>query len=253
MHHPSSWFAEWFDNPLYTALYSHRSDEEAVSVVELLLRSVALPNEGARVLDLCCGGGRHTKALIEAGFDVVGIDLSETLLALAHEETQGLPVRLYRADMREAFPDAPFDCIANFFTSFGYFDDPVDDRMVLKRVKDALKPGGTFFLDFFNASHLRRNLVAEDRLDFEECSITQERSIEEGFVRKRIIVRSDTGAFPERVFTERVRLYSLNDFREIFAAVGLSISVVLGDYSGTAYSEDSPRCIILAQKVEPSR
>jgi SAM-dependent methyltransferase len=247
MHVPSSWFAEWFDNPLYTALYSHRSDEEALQVVELLRQSVSLP-EGARVLDLCCGGGRHTKALIESGFDVVGIDLSETLLALAHEETRGLPVRLYRADMREAFPEAPFDCIANFFTSFGYFDNPADDALVLKRVSDALKPGGMFFLDFFNDVHLQRTLVAEDTLDFEEFSITQERRIEEGFVQKRIVVRSIHHSFPERIYTERVRLYTLSDFRTMFAKAGLSIRAVFGDYSGSELSDDAPRCIILAEK-----
>jgi SAM-dependent methyltransferase len=247
MHHPSSWFAEWFDNPLYTALYSHRSDEEAVQAVELLKRSITLP-KGARVLDLCCGGGRHTKALIDAGFDVVGIDLSPTLLTLAEEETRGLPVRLYRADMREAYPDAPFDCIANFFTSFGYFDDPSDDMLVLRRVKDALKPEGWFFLDFFYDVYLREHLVAQDTLDFDELSITQERSIDAGFVQKSIHIVSKKGAFLERRYSERVRLYGLSDLQGMIRETGLHIRAVFGNYSGSELSAETPRCIILAQK-----
>ena len=247
MHHPASWFAEWFDNPLYTALYSHRSDEEAVRAVELLTRSVALP-KGARVLDLCCGGGRHTKALIDAGFDVVGIDLSETLLSLAREETRGLPVELHHADMREAPLGAPYDCIANFFTSFGYFDDPGDDVLVLRRVKEALKPDGYFFLDFFNAAYLQQHLVESDTLEFDDFSITQKRSIEEGFVVKSITVRSASPFEQERTFTERVRLYEKSDFERMFREVQLSIRAVFGDYSGAEWTLDAPRCIILGQK-----
>ena len=247
MHVPSSWFAEWFDNPLYTALYSHRSDEEAVRAVELLTRSVGLP-KSARVLDLCCGGGRHTKALIDAGFDVVGIDLSETLLSLAREETLGLPVELHHADMRETYPGAPYDCIANFFTSFGYFDDPGDDVLVLRRVKEALKPRGYFFLDFFNASHLQQHLVESDTLEFDDFSITQKRSIDKGFVVKSIAVRSPSTSVQERIFTERVRLYDKKDLERIFEQVQLSICAVFGDYSGAEWTLNAPRCIVLGQK-----
>lgn len=246
MHTPSSWFAEWFDNPLYTALYSHRSDEEAVRAVELLTRSVIIP-KGARVLDLCCGGGRHTKALIDAGYDVVGIDLSKTLLSLAREETLGLPVELYHADMREAYPGAPYDCIANFFTSFGYFDDPKDDLLVLRRVKEALKPNGYFFLDFFNAAYLLQHLVESDTLEFDDFSITQKRSIEAGFVVKSITVQSSSSSTHERIFTERVRLYEKSDFERMFEDAELRICKVFGDYSGAGWTNDTPRCIILGQ------
>ncbi len=247
MHSPSSWFAEWFNNPLYTSLYSHRSDEEAERVVRLLTKSVPL-TKGARVLDLCCGGGRHTKALIETGFEVVGIDLSETLLGLAREETEGLPVRLYQGDMRSPYPHAPFDCIANFFTSFGYFDDARDDEIVIEQIVNALKPHGYFFLDFFNADYVRENLVEADILDFEDWNITQKRSIEAGFVVKHITVSKPSETASGRTFVERVRLYSKSDLEDLLIRYGMSIGAVYGNYDGKPFHPSLPRCIIVAQK-----
>ncbi|MCS6807450.1 MAG: class I SAM-dependent methyltransferase [Bacteroidota bacterium] len=259
---PSSWFAEWFDHPLYLSLYSHRSDKEAVQVVELLLRSISLPR-GARILDLCCGSGRHTKALYDAGFDVVGLDLSKNLLNLARQELAGLPVRLYQGDMRSPYPEGSYDCIANFFTSFGYFDNPSDDTTVIRRICEALNPSGYFFLDFFNAKYVRSHLVPADILVFDDFTITQKRSIEQGFVVKHITVQyhtcsntysvlgktSDTNLphSSSQTFVERVRLYEPEDLQHLLTAHGFTIHTIFGDYTGNPLSPDAPRCIVVAQ------
>ena len=53
------WFASWFDSPYYHLLYQHRDDNEAKQFIGHLTEALDLP-QGAKVLDLACGKGRHS-------------------------------------------------------------------------------------------------------------------------------------------------------------------------------------------------
>jgi 2-polyprenyl-3-methyl-5-hydroxy-6-metoxy-1,4-benzoquinol methylase len=71
-----SWFKDWFNSHYYHLLYQHRDEEEALSFIQRLILHLH-PSPGAKMLDVACGKGRHSKALADNGFDVTGIDLSE--------------------------------------------------------------------------------------------------------------------------------------------------------------------------------
>lgn len=237
------WFEEWFDTELYPQVYRHRSDKEAHSTIDMFMNSVPLA-PGAKVLDLCCGSGRHARALHNAGFDVTGIDLSGTLLDIARRESEADGPDYFRRDMRDTYPGAPYDCVTNFFTSFGYFDDEEDDIVVLRRVVEALrKPGGCFFFDYLNAEFTRSNLIPSETKTFEDMTVVLERSVDHKFVYKTITI-AEGGR--ENRFVERVRLYDLGDFERMFYNAGLSIRNIFGSYDGGAYSQYAPRLIIVA-------
>ncbi len=129
------WFRDWFGEE-YLALYPHRDEREAREAVDLF-RDVALPAAPSRILDLACGAGRHLRELRDVGFEAIGLDLSLTLLRSARSTAEADP--LVRGDMRKLpFADAAFDGLTSFFTSFGYFADPVDDRRVLLEMERVL-------------------------------------------------------------------------------------------------------------------
>ena len=65
----SNWFATWFDSPYYHILYKDRNYLEAQVFMDNLTHYLNLP-EGATVLDLACGKGRHSRFLAEKGFQV---------------------------------------------------------------------------------------------------------------------------------------------------------------------------------------
>ena len=74
---------------------------------------------------------------------MVGYDLSETLLTVARQEAdrRWFPIEFVQGDMRSLPYDTEFDAVINYFTSFGYFDD-LDNARVVQQVARALKPEG---------------------------------------------------------------------------------------------------------------
>jgi SAM-dependent methyltransferase len=113
--------------------------------------SARLAAAGARrVLDAGCGTGRHVRALLDAGFDALGADASEAMLAQAREHV-GDPARLHAwrmgtAASAELEAAAPFDaitCLGNVWPSL------VDEREIaatLAAFRRLLAPGGSVLI-----------------------------------------------------------------------------------------------------------
>jgi ubiquinone/menaquinone biosynthesis C-methylase UbiE len=97
---------------------------------------------GARALDLGCGSGTHSTWMAEGGAQVVGVDLSSTMLALAHERARnhGVDLELCLADISTALPfaAATFDLVLTA-TALHYVADLATTMREIARV---LKPGG---------------------------------------------------------------------------------------------------------------
>jgi len=238
------WFHEWFGEE-YLALYPHRDEREAREAVALY-RTFASPVPGDRVLDLACGAGRHLREMRAAGFDAIGLDLSAVLLRAARDE--GADVPLIRGDMRRLpFTASAFGGLTSFFTSFGYFADPADDREVLAEMSRVLMPGGTFMLDFLNASRVRAELVPEDRRVVGEERVIQRREISGGVVVKRIRIEPLAGG-AARGFEERVRLYTCDELVALLAEAKLVVDQPLGDYRGGPFGPASPRLILAGRR-----
>lgn len=81
-----------------------RRAEAEVTALMRIFSSEGVHSE-AKVLDLCCGIGRHSIFLAERGYNVVGVDLSPTLIARAREiaSSRGIEdkVVFLEGDMRD--------------------------------------------------------------------------------------------------------------------------------------------------------
>ena len=115
--------------------------EQALALLQL--------KEGAAVLDLCCGPGRHSLELARRGFKVTGVDRTARFLEEARRraEAEGLAIEFVQDDMRTFHRPGTFDAAINLFTPFGYFDDPEEDHRVLENIYASLKPHGKLLLD----------------------------------------------------------------------------------------------------------
>ena len=109
------------------------------------------------MLDVPCGDGRIAAELAAAGLKVAGIDLSERQVQRAR--ARGSDAEFAMGDMRSIPWDARFDCVLNWFGSFGYFDSATN-RTVLRGFARALRPGGRLVLDQVNPGQLRGSVEA---------------------------------------------------------------------------------------------
>lgn len=238
---------EWYERSFgedYLVVYKHRNRLDASKQVEKLVDWLKLkPSE--LILDLCCGNGRHTMALTERGFRVVGVDLSEALLLDAVQKSKGMGIPFIRGEMRNLpFVDRTFDVVVNLFTSFGYFEEDQENERVFQEMARVLNPNGRFLIDFLNRSAVEKNLVPRSEREQEGIKIREERFIEGDFVCKTIIV-CDEGE--ERRYQERVKMYELDQMKQMMTKAGLTIDKVFGNFNGEAYHRDSERMILMGR------
>ena len=239
------WYAHAF-GPLYPIVYAHRSVEAAQPEAAFAARALGLSGNEC-ILDLCCGNARHIMHLRNYARCVVGLDFSPQLLAAA-QEAVGEPSPLVRADMREVPFTEAFDAVTNFFTSFGYFVDPLDNFRVISGLAEALKPGGHFFIDHINREHALKTLVPESFREHEGYAIHDRRWFDSGSNRlsKRTTIRCNQKVVRE--VEESVRLYSPAEFEALLDEGGLRVDALYGDYSGAALHLEAPRMIAVATK-----
>lgn len=104
----------------------------------------------ATVLDLGCGAGVLTESLLERGYTVSGVDISQDMLDLAGERLQRFPESSYELRQAECedlpYPDDTFDVVACIGV-FGYLDNVEEALTEIGRV---LKPGGLLILSVRN-------------------------------------------------------------------------------------------------------
>ncbi|MNO22824.1 Cypemycin methyltransferase [compost metagenome] len=238
----SEWYKDSFGAD-YLIVYKHRDFGGARREVEQMIGWLELP-PGAKVLDLCCGMGRHSLALAESGYEVTGVDLSEVLLKEARAQKGSEQVHWVRADMRELPLAGGLDAVVNLFTSFGYFEEDKEHIRVLREIYRVLKPGGRFVIDFLNPGYVIHHLVPYSTREDGENQIDESRRIEQGYVKKDIILTSKKDG-TRRQYREQVKLYPLEKFQELLEQSGLQIEFVHGSYDGGVYDpKTSSRMII---------
>ena len=242
------WFVSAFRHD-YLQVYPHRDLEAARSEVAWLVDSGAAPRQGA-VLDLACGFGRHSLALLEAGVSVVGIDLSEDLLerSLTLPGYGPLRGRLARADVRALpFPDGCFAGLLNLFSSFGYFGEE-GDRGVMGEIARVLAPGGTALFDLMNPPRIRATLVAESSSRRGDLVLRERRQLEDDGARVTKAVELEHPDGRVERWREDVRMYEAEEFDPLCREHGLEPVRRWGDFAGSAYESGSERQILLPRR-----
>lgn len=99
---------------------------------------------GSTVLDVGCGTGRTTMGLNTLGFQVCGIDYSNTMIEKAREQFPQLDFRIQNVlDLK--FPDNTFDCALFSFNGLMLVGSYSDRRQALTEIMRVVRPNGVFF------------------------------------------------------------------------------------------------------------
>jgi SAM-dependent methyltransferase len=113
-------------------------------------------NQGGPILDVGCGTGRVAVALAADGFDVVGVDLSASMLRLAERRRAGLPAQVTarltftQGDMTSLDLGRRFRLIIAPSRVFQFMLTTASQRSALRSLKAHLEPAGRLVLDLFD-------------------------------------------------------------------------------------------------------
>lgn len=252
-----AWYETFFDEHYLKeyekGLTLERTQKEADFIKGTLNLPQVVPNAtgGARILDLCCGHGRHTVEFAAAGYSMVGQDLSATFLDLAKDAAaaRNLQIQFVHSDMREIPFEGEFDAVINMFTAFGYFDDDTEDQKVLNAVARALKSGGKFLIDLINAPRIVRDFLAQSWEELPDGTVVltqRDYNILTGYNEECRTYIAPDGSKREIQLT--LRLYFYPELARMLNHADLTPIQVLGDYDSSEYTWDSKRMIVLAEK-----
>jgi SAM-dependent methyltransferase len=237
------WFETWFDSKYYHILYKHRDEQEAIKFLDNITQYLNITK--GKILDVGCGKGRHAKYFNELGFNVVGIDLSLNSIAKAKlNETQNL--KFYKFDMRNVFKENSFNLVTNLFTSFGYFDNSLDEQKTINAMVKNLKKDGILIIDFMNVKKIINNLVSKESKKINSVEFDITRELKDNYILKNITINDQDISLK---FQEKVHALTLIDFSKMLQKASMSIVDIFGNYNLDDFNAlQSDRLILIARK-----
>jgi SAM-dependent methyltransferase len=246
------WYIDFFDDDYLRAFLPVLPDERTAAEVNGVVGLLRLA-PGARLLDLCCGHGRHAVPLAQLGYRVTGLDRSRRLLdrAAARAATRGQRVDLVAADMRRLpFADSSFDAVVNLFHAFGYLEDEAADERALAEVARVLAPSGRLLQEVANREALVRGWRDSEVLRAGAgLVVLQERTLD---LRTSRELTCWTWLHPDGRRTTRqasIRLYTLTELAAMLARAGLELEAVHGDLDGGPLELDSSFLVTLSGRA----
>ncbi|MER3395911.1 MAG: hypothetical protein C4318_00370 [Acidimicrobiia bacterium] len=241
------WWAEEF-GPDYAALLEaitdpERTEAEARACVEIL----GLKEED-RVLDMGCGFGRHTKIFARNRLFAVGVDYSRAMLERALE-LSGTELAPYyvRASMHRLPFKAAFDAVVSLYTSFGYFEDPAENRRTLHEAFEVLKPGGRFLLEAASAIPKYGQPEASTWAESGAVTVCELSTFELATGRNRARIKWWRDGKWHSFFHEEY-LYTPSHLKELIEETGFVVEGIYADLEMNPLSPQSTRNVVVARK-----
>ncbi|MYU21947.1 class I SAM-dependent methyltransferase [Streptomyces sp. SID8352] len=237
------------DDDFWTEFNDFLFSEQRYAQAEELLGTSPLLSfpSGSRVLDLCCGPGVFTVPLARRGHDVTGVDLSPAMLAQGRKRASdaGTEVTYVQADARAYAAPGGFDVVLNLFTSFGYFDDPADNALVLRTMHTCLAPGGALVLDLAGKELLARRVTPPKVVRHGDDLLVQTDTVLDDWARLRsdwVLIRGERVTRATLVWF----VYSAVELRRMAVEAGFGQVEVFGGFDGRPYDENAERLVLRA-------
>jgi SAM-dependent methyltransferase len=245
---------EWFDEDsfwreLYPFMFPEQFFAATPEQVEKVL-SLTTPG-GKAALDLCCGPGRYSVALAQAGFKVTGVDRTKFLLDKARAKARAAKTKVewIQMDMRDFVRADAFDLVLSMFTSFGYFDDKNEDLRVLRNILTSLKPGGVCLIDVMGKERLAKIFQPTTcEVLPDGTKLIKRHEIFDDWTRIRnewILIRKGRA----KSFNFHHTVYSGQELKDRIEQVGFTDVKLYGSLDGDEYGANALRLIAVGRKT----
>ena len=221
-----------------------------------------LAQDGIRdglVLELGCGTGTVTEMLADAGYDMIGIDNSEEMLAEAMEKRaeSGHDILYLLQDMQDFELYGTVRAVISVCDSMNYLTDEEDLEYVFALVNNYLDPGGIFVFDLKTIELYRsigESVIAEDR---EDCSFIWDNYFdEEDCINEymlSIFVKGDDNRYDKFSEEHYQRAYTVEEIKEALNLAGLEFVTVYDAFTRNEPNSESERIYVVARECQKNQ
>lgn len=204
------------------------------------------------ILDLGCGTGDITYLFAEAGYDMIGIDLSEDMLNIAKKENSHKNILYLNQDMREFELYGTVDVIYSSLDCINYITNKNDLKKVFKLCNNYLNPDGLFIFDI-NTEYKFKNILNNNSFVYDtgnEYLVWQSEYDNKSkictFFLDMFYKNSSTY---ERFYEEQEeRAYSVDDLVIMLKKAGFNVTGIYDNLKFIKYKENSEKIFIVARK-----
>lgn len=187
-----------------------------------------------RIVDLGCGSGIWTRQLVDAGFEVVGVDISAAMIEIAR---QRVPEAEFYVGSFLHFPIPPCRAVTALGEVFNYLFDADNSlrslEAVCKNALNALSPGGLLIFDVAEQGRCRGRTQAFTEGDDWTCLVEYQHDEQNQQLTRRIVTfRRVGGTYRRSEEVHRQQLFEEGCVVQMFESVGFQVRPVrrYGDY-----------------------
>jgi len=226
----------------------------------------AVGKYGHPALELGCGTGRMTMAIAEAGYRIVGLDLSERMLERAREKRAALRpearerVHLVQADMTQFDLGEKFRCVVIPFRPFQHLLETEGQRRCLDCARKHLEKDGRLILDVFQTDadrmhdakfHQESLLVEYDlpggrHVAVSERVVAFHRGVQRNDVEMIFRVQHADGRQERLVMAWTLRYFFRYELEHLLARCGFRLEALYGNFDSSPLEDNSPEMIFVA-------
>lgn len=215
----------------------------------------ALAAERNLVVDLGCGTGTLTELMYGMGYDMIGVDLSESMLniAMGKKSQSGSEILYLLQDMRELELYSTVGTVYSVCDSLNYILEEDELLRVFALVNNYLFPGGIFIFDF-NTDYKYREVIgnttiAENR---EDCSFIWENYYdpeeELNEYDLTVFVRQEGDSFRKFSEVHLQRGYTLEQMVSLLEKAGMALVETVDAETAGPVTPESERIYIVARE-----
>ena len=208
------------------------------------------------LLDLGCGTGSMTELLAKQGYDMIGVDLSDSMLDIAIEKRaqSGHNILYLQQDMREFELYGTVRAVICLCDSLNYLLEEDDLLTTFKLVNNYLDPNGLFIFDFNTVykyeTVIGDSTIAENR---EDCSFIWENYYDPEEQLNQydltLYVQDEDDRYVRFEETHIQKAYALERVLELLEKAGLKAEQIFDSDTGEAVMETTGKFCVVARKA----
>lgn len=214
-----------------------------------------LDSEKNLVVDLGCGTGTLTELLYQKGYDMIGVDNSESMLGIAMEKrtVSGSEILYLLQDMRELELYSTVGTVISVCDSVNYILEEEELLQVFSLVNNYLYPDGIFIFDF-NTEYKYREIIGDATIaeNREECSFIWENFYDEESCINQydvtVFVQEEEALFRRFSETHYQKGYTVEQVVTLLEQVGMSIVELRDADTEGEVTPESERVLVVARE-----